>query len=60
LQDTAAADWWGVWSPAYRDVVILDGQGELAGVFNLTEQPITDDANYAELEQLLLDVAMGG
>jgi len=60
LQDTAAADWWGVWAPTYRDVIILDGDGELAGVFNLTDKPITVDDNYVELKQLLVDVAERG
>lgn len=57
LQDTSAADWWGVWSPDYRDVVILGGAGELAAVYNLTDKPITEDANYAELEALLIEIA---
>jgi hypothetical protein len=57
LQDTAEADWWGVWDPNYRDVIILDEQGELAAVFNLTDKPITDDANYLELYDLLVSLA---
>ena len=57
LQDTSAADWWGTWTPTYRDVLILDAQGELAGVFNLTENSLTDDANYVDLKALLVEIA---
>lgn len=59
LQDTNAADWWGRWSPTYRDVVILDGQGELADVYNLTSHPVTDQGNYDELKGLLVELAQG-
>ncbi len=57
LQDTSATDWWGTWTPTYRDVLILDGEGELAGVFNLTDKPITEDANYVELKALIVEIA---
>jgi hypothetical protein len=57
LQDTAEADWWGTWSPTYRDVIILDGDGELAAVFNVTEKALTDQANYDELYNLLVELA---
>ena len=61
LQDTDAADWWGRWAPTYRDVVILDGSGELGDIFNLTDNPIdSDDGNYVALKQALLDVANSG
>jgi hypothetical protein len=60
LQDTSAANWWGTWTPVYRDLVILDGDGELADVYNLTANPITDAANYAELSTLLVDIADQG
>ena len=57
LQDTTAADWWGRWSPTYRDVIIVDGKGEVAAIYNLTEHSLTEDANYAELEALLVSIA---
>ena len=57
LQDTSAGDWWGAWSPTYRDVVILDGAGELAGVYNLTDHPLTDEANYVELKAMIVEIA---
>lgn len=57
MQDTSAADWWGRWAPTYRDVVILDGEGRLVTTFNLTDRPVTEDANYAALRDLLIDTA---
>lgn len=57
LQDTVETDWWGIWDPAYRDVIILDGQGQLAAIYNLTDKPITENANYFELHDLLVELA---
>jgi hypothetical protein len=57
LQDTEETDWWTIWDPTYRDVIILDGQGELVAVFNLTEKPITENENYFELYDLLVSLA---
>jgi hypothetical protein len=57
LQDTVETDWWGIWDPNYRDVIILDGQGELAAIYNLTDNPITENANYFELYDLLVELA---
>lgn len=57
LQDTVETDWWGTWDPAYRDVIILDAEGELAAIYNLTDKPITEDANYLELYDLLVELA---
>jgi hypothetical protein len=57
LQDTAESDWWGIWDPAYRDVIILDGQGELVAIYNLTDKPITENENYFELYDLLVELA---
>ena len=57
LQDTASADWWGEWAPTYRDVIILDGRGEVAGIYNLTEHTLTEEANFLELEAMLVEIA---
>ena len=57
LQDTAESDWWGIWDPTYRDVIVLDGHGELVLVYNLTQKPITENANYFELYDLLVSLA---
>jgi hypothetical protein len=57
LQDTAAEDAWASWSVTYRDVVVLDRDNRVFGVFNLTEHDLSDSANYAALQQMLLDAA---
>lgn len=57
LQDTSEANVWGKWGVVYRDVRILDSSNRLAAVFNLTEKPISDPANKAELKALLLSLA---
>jgi hypothetical protein len=57
LQDTAEADWWGIWAPGYRDVIFLDGEGELVAIYNLTDHPITENANYFELYDLVVALA---
>ncbi len=57
LQDTADTDWWGTWAVGYRDVIIMDSAGELAGIYNLTDNPLTNDDNYATLKALLIEVA---
>jgi len=38
LQDTVEADVWASWQVEWRDVVILDADGNALGNFNLTEQ----------------------
>lgn len=53
LQDTAAVDAWGSWGVTYRDVVVLDANNEVVGVFNLTSNSLSDPANYAALKNML-------
>lgn len=57
LLDTKEADWWGQWNVTYRDVIILDRDGNEAGVFNLTEHNLDDPDEYEALKTLLLDIA---
>ncbi|MCB9683519.1 MAG: hypothetical protein H6735_00595 [Alphaproteobacteria bacterium] len=54
LQDTVEVDAWGAWGATWRDVVILDGDNLVVGVYNLTSHDLNDPANYAELEAMLL------
>ena len=56
LQDTTETDWWDTWAVTYRDVIILDGSGELADIYNLTDNPITEDEHYVELKALLVEL----
>ncbi len=53
LQDTTAANVWGLWAVTYRDVVILDAQNRKVGVYNLTEHDLSVEANRNALKQLL-------
>jgi hypothetical protein len=57
LQDTAAQDAWGAWAVTYRDVVVLDRDNRVFGVFNLTEHDLANETHYATLKQMLVDAA---
>lgn len=57
LQATAMADVWKDWSPTYRDVVLLDGDGKVVGIYNLTTHDLGVAANYAELKALFVAAA---
>lgn len=53
VQDTASEDVWTQWAVTYRDVVILDADNEVVGVFNLTSNNLADSTNYATLKGML-------
>ena len=53
LQDTESADTWNLWGIAYRDVVVLDEDGAVLGVFNLTTRSLSEPDNYDALRELL-------
>ena len=57
LLDSKEADLWGQWNVTFRDVIILDREGNEAGVFNLTEHNLDDPDEYEALKTLLLDIA---
>ncbi len=57
LQPAADEDIWALWEVAYRDVVILGTLNERLFVFNLTDNDLSDPANYAALKDQLLDAA---
>ena len=57
LQDVPEHDVWGVWAPVYRDVIVLDGDNAVFGVFNLTSNSLAVPANYDALRQMFLDAA---
>lgn len=57
LLDTKEADWWGNWDVTFRDVIVLDRDGDEAGVFNLTENNLDNPDEYRALKTLLLNVA---
>ena len=45
LQDTEEVDAWGQWGVMYRDVYVLDRNGDLRFVFNLTVHDLGDPDN---------------
>lgn len=57
LQDDATANAWTAWGANYRDVVILDEDNEVVGVFNLTTYDLQQQAHYDTLRDLLIDAA---
>ncbi|MSU62792.1 MAG: hypothetical protein EXS31_10415 [Pedosphaera sp.] len=57
LQDTAADAVSTKWMVTYRDVRIIDAEGRLAGVFNLTEHDLGVEQNQIALKKMLLETA---
>ncbi len=58
LQETTGGDdVWGSWGVTYRDVVILDAENEVVGVYNLTEHGLASEANQEQLKQMLREAA---
>ncbi len=63
VQDEAAADAWGLWEAALRDVIILDVANNKIQVYNLVQNPLSEptasDPNYNELKGILIQSANG-
>jgi hypothetical protein len=57
LQDTAEQNVWTQWEVAYRDVRILDSQGQLYAVFNLITHDLGRETNRTTLKQYFLAAA---
>ena len=57
LQDTEEANWWGSWGITWRDVAILDRDGNEVDVVNLLDHNLNDTEEYAAFKALLLDAA---
>ncbi|MEM7246030.1 MAG: hypothetical protein AAF533_11855 [Acidobacteriota bacterium] len=62
LQETVDQQVWTPWEIRYRDIAVVNRQGELVGTFNVTDNPISSDptnverrANYDALKQMLQD-----
>jgi hypothetical protein len=56
-QDDTQHNVWESWKITYRDVVIVDPGGDVAGVYNLTEHTLAEPANYDSLKAMILQVA---
>jgi hypothetical protein len=48
---------WSEWGVTYRDVMILDAQNRVVGVYNLTSNDLQNQANYDTLKAMLLQAA---
>ncbi len=57
LQDTTNEDVWGTWGVTWRDVQIVDAEGELTDVLSLTTNDIRDQANYDNLRSMIVSAA---
>jgi len=49
LQDTVEVEAWNQWQVEYRDVYLLDQNGQLRFIYNLTENDLSNRNNYQEL-----------
>lgn len=58
IQDTDEAEVWARWGVTYRDVFIVDGGGELVGVYNLTTHDLGLAANARSLEEMIAAAAV--
>ena len=57
LQDTAAQNVWSDWKVTYRDVIILDDENRVAGIYNLTDHNLHNPADYNARKALLIQIA---
>jgi hypothetical protein len=57
LQDVPSAMAWDSWYITYRDVVIVDAQTRVAGIYNLTTNNLAETDNYEALKTFLRQAA---
>lgn len=57
LQDVPEQAVWSSWAPTYRDVIILDGENKVVGVFNLTTHNLATPGDYDALRALFVAAA---
>ena len=57
LQDTAEEDVWGNWDAVWRDVQVVDSEGEVTDVLNLTTNDLRTTENYDLLRGMIIDAA---
>ena len=57
LQDVSSVNAWELWHVTYRDVIVLDSDGKVFRVYNLTANDLGVQAKYDELKAILLDAA---
>ena len=57
LQETSDALVWGPWEVTYRDVIVVDTDNVVVGVFNLTANNLANADAYDTLRQMFVDAA---
>jgi hypothetical protein len=55
----SVSDVWDEWNISYRDVIILDEENKVAGVFNLTTYDLSNPNNYNALGLMFVSEATG-
>jgi hypothetical protein len=60
VQDDTTNDVWANWAAAWRDVDIVDADGALAHVYNLTTYDLAEPDNYETFKVMLVETAEGG
>ena len=53
LQDTEEIDAWSLWNVQYRDVYVLDQEGSLRYIYNLTEHNLQQHTHKEQLQDIL-------
>lgn len=53
LQDTEDVDAWALWNVQYRDVYVLDQEGALRYIYNLTEHNLQQHTHREHLQNVL-------
>lgn len=59
LEDTTEADTWGAWDAEWRDVFVVDRNGDVVGVMNLTDNDLAIAENERALRDMLEQAAGG-
>lgn len=59
LEEGPGDDVWAAWRVRYRDVIILDEANEVIGVYNLTDNDLSQPEKYAELLEFLMAQGLG-
>jgi len=53
LQDTPSQDAWGRWNVIYRDIIVLDAEGTVTGIVNVTDNSLENDSTEDSLRELI-------
>ena len=53
LQDTEQTQLWDVWAVSYRDLYLVDGDGVLRDIYNLSSNDLRGEAATSELLSLV-------